>query len=75
MIRCATQPITDSNCHTHKSHSVVLRPAALPLFPEGELKIIAEVAGSSLLKSNGTPDPKKLGSDHLPLFFRLDLTK
>ncbi len=58
----------------HMLDQVVLRPAALPLFPEAELKIISEVGGSSLLRKNGTPDPK-LGSDHLPLFFRLDLAK
>ncbi len=58
----------------HMLDQVVLRPAALPLFPEGELKIIHEVAGSSLLKADGTPDAK-LASDHLPLFFRLDLKK
>ena len=58
----------------HMLDQVVLRPALLPLFPEADLKIIGEVAGSSLLKKNGTPDPKR-GSDHLPLFFRLDLQK
>ena len=58
----------------HMLDQVVLRPALLPLFPEADLKIIGEVAGSSLLKKNGTPDPRR-GSDHLPLFFRLDLQK
>lgn len=58
----------------HMLDQVVLRPAILPLFREAELKIIGEVAGTSLLKKNGTPD-RKLGSDHLPLFFRLDLEK
>ena len=58
----------------HMLDQVVLRPAALPFFPEGELKIIHEVAGASLLREDGTPDAK-LASDHLPLFFRLDLKK
>ena len=50
---------------------VLIRPALLAAFP-GEVKIIDSIGGRSLIDDNGKIDDE-FGTDHLPLFFSLDL--
>ncbi len=53
---------------------VLIRPELLREFRNETVKIVATVAGKSLLAPNGQPD-KRAGSDHLPILFALDLTE
>lgn len=50
---------------------MLIRPELLNVF-DGEVTVATEIAGQSLLTVNGLPD-KSVGSDHLPLMFRLNL--
>lgn len=66
-----------NNCqpHEHFWHmldQVVLRPAAIPLFLEDTLAILKESTSHNLLTAHGIPDAEN-ASDHLPLFFSLNL--
>lgn len=60
------------NFYWHTFDQVLIRPDLLDLFQKESLKIITEVDGVSLLGTSGRPDPK-VGSDHLPVLFTLDL--
>jgi hypothetical protein len=50
---------------------VLIRPALLDAFP-GNVKIVDSIGDQSLIGDNGRID-SDFGSDHLPLFFSLDL--
>ncbi|MDQ6827790.1 MAG: hypothetical protein M3081_02880 [Gemmatimonadota bacterium] len=49
---------------------VLIRPSLLDYFADEDLSIVTHVGGLSLLDGRGLPDTE-IGSDHLPLFFRL----
>jgi hypothetical protein len=51
---------------------VLIRPELLDKFLTEDLKIIETVNGKSLLDKNGLPD-KNFASDHLPIFFSLNI--
>lgn len=51
---------------------VLVRPELLDVFSNEDLKIIDAVGKQSLLNNNGLPNTN-LASDHLPIFFRLNL--
>ena len=51
---------------------VLVRPDLLNLFPNQELSILSDIGGETLLSPKGLPD-KAIGSDHLPVLFKLDL--
>ena len=51
---------------------VLVRAELIPRFPVEELRIIASTPSRTLLSQQGRPDGK-VGSDHLPLLFKLDL--
>jgi endonuclease/exonuclease/phosphatase (EEP) superfamily protein YafD len=51
---------------------VLVRPSLVERLSRDGVEIVTSVAGASLLTRNGRPD-KSVGSDHLPLLFRLDL--
>ena len=51
---------------------VLVRPDLLSLFPNQELRILGDVGGKTLLSPKGLPD-QAIGSDHLPVLFKLDL--
>jgi len=51
---------------------VLLRPELLPFFRNSDLKILIGDGVTSLLDNNGIPD-REAYSDHLPVFFRLDI--
>lgn len=53
---------------------VLLRPALLPYFDAASLAVPTTVGAVSLLRHDGTPDTK-VGSDHLPLVFSLDMDR
>ncbi|HEU4560334.1 MAG TPA: endonuclease/exonuclease/phosphatase family protein [Longimicrobium sp.] len=50
---------------------VLVRPALLDRFPAGELEVLTEIGGRTLLTSSGVPDAT-FGSDHLPIVFRIN---
>lgn len=50
---------------------VLIRPALLPAFP-GDAKLIDSIGERSLIGDNGKIDTE-FGTDHLPVFFSLDL--
>lgn len=56
--------------HWNIFDQVLLRPSLLPLFSDGDLRILGQIGERSLLTPRGLP---KLagGSDHLPLLFTL----
>ena len=56
----------------HTFDQVLLRPSLIECFDTHSLAIITEVREESLLRDNGRPDTDK-ASDHLPIFFRLEL--
>jgi endonuclease/exonuclease/phosphatase family metal-dependent hydrolase len=56
----------------HLFDQVMVRPSLLSRFPENEIDIVTQFDNTSLLDINGRPD-RKLGSDHLPLQFKLDV--
>jgi|HubBroStandDraft_1064217.scaffolds.fasta_scaffold245551_2 endonuclease/exonuclease/phosphatase (EEP) superfamily protein YafD len=51
---------------------VLIRPSLVERLSRDGVEIVTDAAGTSLLARNGRPD-KSVGSDHLPLLFRLDL--
>ena len=51
---------------------VLIRPALLSMFRNEELKILSAVGDKSLITTRGVPN-RAVGSDHLPILFRLDL--
>jgi exonuclease III len=51
---------------------VLIRPGLINRFPDGELRILTSIGNTALVRSDGLPDTS-VGSDHLPLFFKLDL--
>lgn len=51
---------------------VLLRPDLLECFDNRHLKIIDTINGLSLLSKNGRPS-QTIASDHLPIYFKLDL--
>lgn len=51
---------------------VLLRPELLPYFQEDALEILVKIGDASLLSDNDIPS-KSVGSDHLPVLFRLNL--
>ena len=51
---------------------VLIRPALLSIFRNEELKILSAIGERSLVTTKALPD-KAVGSDHLPILFRLDL--
>lgn len=57
----------------HMFDQVLLRPSLLPRFLTGDTAILTSVGQTSLLTESGVPDIR-IGSDHLPLLFRLDLS-
>lgn len=62
----------------HVSHfwnmfdQVLIRPDLMPLFRSPDLEILSSVGGTSLLNRNGIPSAT-VGSDHLPILFKLSL--
>lgn len=56
----------------HMIDQVVLRPHALHMFSERELRVLTEAGPTTLLTARGLPD-KTRASDHLPLLFKLNL--
>ncbi len=57
----------------HMVDQVILRPSLMPCFNSESLTVIAEIGNESLLRDNGRPDTD-MASDHLPIFFRLELS-
>jgi len=60
------------NYYWHMFDQVLIRPNLLDLFQIDSLKIITEINGISLLSGSGRPNKNK-SSDHLPIFFSLNL--
>jgi hypothetical protein len=56
----------------HMIDQVVLRPQALHMFSEKNLRVLTEAGNTSLLTTRGLPD-KGNASDHLPVLFKLNL--
>ena len=56
----------------HTFDQVVLRPALIEYFDPERMTVITEIEHDPLLRDNGHPDTIK-ASDHLPIFFRLEL--
>lgn len=56
----------------HMFDQVLLRPDLIDCFDSDELRILDRIGGDSLLKADGVPD-KRIGSDHLPILFRMEL--
>jgi hypothetical protein len=56
----------------HMLDQVILRPQALHMFSEKNLRVLTETGVSSLLTSNHLPD-RVNASDHLPVLFKLNL--
>ena len=56
----------------HMLDQVVLRPQALHMFSERNLRVLTEAGNTSLLTKNGLPDVRHT-SDHLPVLFKLNL--
>lgn len=61
-----------SNPYWHMLDQLLLRPSLLPFYRKENLKVLAEVAGRSLLSEIG---PDKSISDHLPLVIELELER
>ena len=57
----------------HMFDQVLIRPSLLPRFATEDTVILTSVGETSLLTDFGVPD-SRVGSDHLPLLFRLDLS-
>ncbi len=57
----------------HMIDQFVLRPQALHMFLEKNLRVLTEAGHTSLLTSRGLPD-KRNASDHLPVLFKLNLS-
>lgn len=51
---------------------VLLRPSLLPFFRNEEMKVLTDDGETRLLLDSGLPN-RSLGSDHLPILFRLHL--
>ncbi len=71
----ATHYFNGSDVHElfwHMLDQVVLRPQALHMFSERNLRILTEAGPDSLLTNHGLPDAKN-ASDHLPVLFKLNL--
>jgi endonuclease/exonuclease/phosphatase family metal-dependent hydrolase len=51
---------------------VLIRPALLDRFRSDEVRILDRVGGKSLAMPDGRPD-SKIGSDHFPLLFKINL--
>jgi hypothetical protein len=49
---------------------VLIRPDLLEFFRDEDLSILDSAGGTQLLTAGGTPDTS-IGSDHLPILFRL----
>jgi hypothetical protein len=56
----------------HMLDQIVLRPQALYMFSEKNLRVLTEAGNTSLLTKHGLPDEKN-ASDHLPVIFQLNL--
>lgn len=56
----------------HMIDQVVLRPQALHLFSEKNLRVLTKAGNVSLLTNRGLPDASN-ASDHLPVLFKLNL--
>ncbi len=56
----------------HMLDQVVIRPELIPRFRSDALRIVDAIGGASLLTPAGRPD-RRVGSDHLPLVFQVDL--
>lgn len=56
----------------HVIDQVLLRPDLIPSLGNIPPKIVTEVGGKSILKSNGRPDKNRF-SDHLPILMELDI--
>lgn len=57
----------------HMIDQMVLRPQALHMFSEKNLRVLTEAGNISLLTAHGHPD-KVNASDHLPVLFKLNLS-
>jgi|SRR6267142_1401451 len=51
---------------------VLIRPELIQRFPEHELRILTSIGNVQLLGNSGQPN-RDVASDHLPMFFRLDI--
>jgi len=51
---------------------VLVRPELIKNFPDQELRILTSIDGVNLLADSGQPNTR-IASDHLPMFFKLDL--
>lgn len=51
---------------------VLIRPELIKCFPDDELRILTSVGTVALLGRSGQPNTQ-LGSDHLPILFKLDI--
>ncbi|MGA7562603.1 MAG: hypothetical protein WBW55_05315 [Desulfobaccales bacterium] len=60
------------NFYWHMFDQILLRPELLYAFQNENLQIITEIDGISLLNELGRPN-LTIGSDHLPVFLRLNL--
>lgn len=56
----------------HTFDQVLLRPSLIQYLDPSNLTVITEIGHHSLLQDNGRPD-MDIASDHLPVFFRLEL--
>jgi hypothetical protein len=58
------------NYYWNMFDQVLIRPSLLDMFPQDGVEIVTHAGRTSLLTSTGVPD-RAIGSDHLPLLFRL----
>lgn len=56
----------------HMFDQVIIRPDLLPEFDTGDVEVLTQVGSTDLLNAERVPDPA-IGSDHLPLVFRLTM--
>ncbi len=56
----------------HMFDQVLIRPDLLDRFNNTDLRIITTDGATSFLSNSGTPD-KNIASDHLPIFFKINL--
>jgi exonuclease III len=60
------------NYYWNTFDQVLIRPELLDYFRYDKLNVLTEINGCSLISKNGIPD-NKLGSDHLPVVFEINI--
>ena len=60
------------NLYWNMFDQVLIRPELLDVFEVEGLRILTDAGGKSLLAGSGKPDVS-IGSDHLPILFKLNI--